>query len=124
MKQIKARRAGKSAPTALSPRNLVLAGLGAAVLARREGLKTLDRLDARSRSLRAKIKAETGSAGSRLFKLAGDLRTRIESIGQPLLQRFEGLLGRAKPRRSVKRAAVRRPRAAGRPAARKSVRSR
>jgi hypothetical protein len=124
MKQIKARRAGKPAPTVLSPRNLVLAGLGAAVLARRESLKTLSRLDARSRRLRAQISAEAGAAGSRLSQLADSLRSRIETLGQPLLKRFEGLFGRAKQGRSVKRAAVRRPRATGRPAARKSVRSR
>lgn len=124
MKQIKARRAGKPAPTALSPRTLVLAGLGAAVLARREGLKTLDRLDARSRRLRTRISNEAGAAGSRLSKLASGLRARIEAVGQPLLQRFEGLLGRAKPARATKRANVRRPRATGRPAAPKPARKR
>lgn len=115
MKQIKARRAARPAKTELNPRNLVLAGLGVAVIARREGRSLLARIDARGRRLAERVQREAGAAGGRAAELVDQVRNRIEQVSQPVIARVETLLGRtakAKGKPTAKRAAKKRTRRA------------
>ncbi|WP_395794911.1 hypothetical protein [Aquimonas sp.] len=83
MKQIKARRHNQPAPSLLSARDLVLAGLGVVAIARRNGLKTLSTLDARRRNLSERVQLELGAVGSRIGEVLDSARTRI-GTRQPL----------------------------------------
>jgi hypothetical protein len=119
MKQIKARRTGNPSPSLLSARDLVLAGVGAAAIARRKGSKSLSTLEARRRQLVQRIQQQASTIGERITDIAGSLRAQVESVAQPAIHQFESLLSRfgANTRGSTKRSAARR-----RPTARKSVR--
>ena len=123
MKQIKARRTGKPAPSLLSARDLALASVGAAVIARREGLKTLSTLDTRRRQLGKRIQTEAKAIGERITEAADSLRAQVETAAQPAIQQFESLLSRVgvSSRGKAKSSTGRRTRVA-KPAARKSVR--
>ncbi len=122
MKQIKARRVAQPAKAELSPRNLVLAGLGMAAIARREGRGLLARIDARGRRIAELVQLEAGAASGRVVELAEQVRSRVEQASQPVIARVEKLLKRApkaKRKTATKRAPARR---AAKPAARKSTR--
>jgi hypothetical protein len=122
MKQIKARRLNQPAPSLLSARDLMLAGLGVVAIARRNGLKTLSTLDARRRKLSERVQLELGAVGSRIGEVVDSARTRIESAAEPVYARVEGVLarfGKAK-RAPAKRSSSRRTSA--KPAARKAAR--
>lgn len=122
MKQIKARRVAQPAKAELNSRNLVLAGLGVAAIARREGRSLLARIDARGRRLAERAQREAGAAGGRAAELVDQVRHRIEQVSQPVIARVEALLGRtakAKRKPAAKRASAHR---AAKPAARKRTR--
>lgn len=124
MKQIKARRVAQPAKAELTPRNLVLAGLGVAVIARRESRGLLARIDARSRRIAERVQLEAGAASGRVVELAEQVRSRVEQASQPVIARFEKLLNRApkaKRKPAAKRAQARR--AAAKPVAKKRTRS-
>jgi hypothetical protein len=124
MKQIKARRVAQPAKAELTPRNLVLAGLGVAVIARRESRGLLARIDARSRRIAERVQLEAGAASGRVVELAEQVRSRVEQASQPVIARVEKLLNRApkaKRKPATKRAPVRR--AAAKPVAKKRTRS-
>lgn len=124
MKQIKARRVAQPAKAELTPRNLVLAGLGVAVIARRESRGLLARIDARSRRIAERVQLEAGAASGRVVELAEQVRSRVEQASQPVIARVEKLLNRA-PKAKRKPAAKRAParRAAAKPVAKKRTRS-
>ncbi|MBE5315449.1 MAG: hypothetical protein H4O13_08620 [Xanthomonadales bacterium] len=124
MKQIKARRVAKPAKAELTPRNLTLAALGVAAIARREGRGLLGRIENRSRRLAERVQLEAGAASGRVVELAEQVRSRVEQASKPLIARVEKLLGRTlkgttKRKPAAKRAPARR---AVKPAARKSTR--
>lgn len=122
MKQIKARRVAKPAKAELTPRNLTLAALGVAAIARREGRGLLGRIENRSRRLAERVQLEAGAAGGRVVELAEQVRSRVEQASKPLIARVEKLLNRA-PKAKRKPAAKRAPaRRTAKPAARKSTR--
>ena len=124
MKQIKARRVAQPAKAELTPRNLVLAGLGVAVIARRESRGLLARIDARSRRIAERVQLEAGAASGRVVELAEQVRSRVEQASQPVIARVQTLLKRApkaKRKPATKRAQARR--AAAKPAAKKRTRS-
>ena len=124
MKQIKARRVTPAPKAELSPRTLMLAGLGVAAIARREGRSLIARIDSSSRQIAERVQLEVGAAGGRAVELAEQVRSRVEQASQPVIARVEKLLGRtlkgkAKRKPAAKRAPARR---AAKPAARKSTR--
>jgi hypothetical protein len=124
MKQIKARRVTQASKAELSPRTLMLAGLGVAAIARREGRSLIARIDSGSRQIAERVQLEVGAASGRAVELAEQVRSRVEQASQPVIARVEKLLGRtlkgkAKRKPAAKRAPARR---AAKPAARKSTR--
>jgi hypothetical protein len=122
MKQIKARRINQPAPSLLSARDLMLAGLGVVAIARRSGLQTLTALYARRRDLSERVQLELGAVGGRIGEAFDSARTRIETAAEPMYARVEGVLarfGKAK-HTPAKRSASRR--AGVKPAARKAAR--
>jgi hypothetical protein len=124
MKQIKARRVTQASKAELSPRTLMLAGLGVAAIARREGRSLIARIDSGSRQIAERVQLEVGAAGGRAVELAEQVRSRVEQASQPVIARVEKLLGRTlKGKTKRKPAAKRAPaRRATKPAARKSTR--
>lgn len=122
MKQIKARRINQPAPSLLSARDLMLAGLGVVAIARRSGLRTLSTFDARRRVLSERVQLELGAVGGRIGEVVDSARARIEAAAEPVYARVEGVLarfGKAK-RTPAKRSDSRR--AGAKPAARKAAR--
>lgn len=123
MKQIKARRVAQPAKAELNPRNLVLAGLGVAAMARRESRGLLARIENRGRRIAERVQREAGAAGGRVIELAEQVRNRVEQASQPVIARVETLLKRApkaKRKPAAKRAPVRR--ASAKPVAKKRTR--
>lgn len=123
MKQIKARRVAQPAKAELNPRNLVLAGLGVAAIARREGRGLLSRIENRSRRIVERVQLEAGAASGRVVELAEQVRSRVEQASQPVIARVQTLLKRApkaKLKTATKRAQARR--AAAKPVAKKRTR--
>ena len=121
MKQIKARRINQPAPSLLSARDLMLAGLGVVAIARRSGLKSLTALDARRRNLSERVQLELGAVGGRLGDVVDSARARIEAAAAPVSVRVEGLLARfGKAKRAPAKRSGRR--AGAKPAARKAAR--
>lgn len=124
MKQIKARRVTQASKAEFSPRTLMLAGLGVAAIARREGRSLIARIDSSSRQIAERVQLEVGAAGGRAVELAEQVRSSVEQASQPVIARVEKLLGRtlkgkAKRKPAAKRAPARR---VAKPAARKSTR--
>jgi hypothetical protein len=74
MKQIKARRVTPASKAELSPRTLMLAGLGVAAIARREGRSLIARIDSGSRQIAERVQLEVGAAGGRAVELAEQVR--------------------------------------------------
>lgn len=128
----KSRTVRNAPPVDATPRHLWLAGLGLAVIARRQSIAAAGNLvrraadarrqavdavaDARStlvdtaQSVRAQVEAGAGEAYGRIETVAGEAFGRIEAAVAPLAARF----GLAKPRRTARRTR--------KPAAKKAVR--
>lgn len=123
MKQIKARRIAQPAKAELNARNLTLAALGVAAIARRESRGLLNRAETRGRRFAERVQLEAGAAGGRVVELAEQVRSRIEQASQPFIARVEKLLGKtvkAKRKPAIKRTPARR--AAAKPVAKKRTR--
>lgn len=117
----KSRTARTAAPVDASPRHLWLAGLGLAVIARRQGQAAAEALvtrlvDARrqavdaviearsnlvdvAQSARAQVEAGATEAYGKIEAVAGEAYGKIETAVAPLAARF----GLAKPRRATRR---------------------
>lgn len=101
------RRTAKSTP--VTPRTVLLAGLGAVVLTRREALRQIEAAAARADALRERADAVANEAGRQVAKL----REQAEAFAGRAQAEFEARFIQAKP-------AARKPRRAARPAARRA----
>jgi hypothetical protein len=124
MKQIKARRITKPVKAELNARNLTLAALGVAAIARRESRGLLGRIETRGRRIAERVQLEAGAAGGRVVELVEQVRSRVEQASQPIIARVETLLGRTSKGKTKRKPAAKRgpARRAAKPAARKSPR--
>lgn len=101
------RRTAKSTP--VTPRTVLLAGLGAVVLTRREAIRRIESAATRAGSLRSQADAVANEAGRKVAKL----REQAEAIADRAQAEFEARFIKAKP-------AARKPRRAARPAAKRA----
>lgn len=101
------RRTAKSTP--VTPRNVLLAGLGAVVLTRREAIRRFETAAARAETLRGRADAVANEAGRKVAKL----REQAEAIADRAQAEFEARFIKARP-------AARKPRRAARPAAKRA----
>lgn len=75
-----------------TPRHLWLAGLGMAVIARREGMAMMSDATQRIGRARAQARATVVQARSNLIAVGGDLRTRLEDGSAQLSHTLEAAL--------------------------------
>jgi len=112
----------RTAPDA-TPRHLWLAGLGLAVLAKRQTVAATAQAVDRARQARRQAVAAVGQAQSKLIETAGELRGQIESgvaqAGRNLESTLAPLIARFKPAKAKR--VVRRGRKPGSKNARRTV---
>lgn len=95
--------------TPVTPRTVLLAGLGAVVITRREALRQLEAAAARVETLRESADAAAIEAGRQVARLRG----QAEAIAERAQAEFEARFIKARP-------AARKPRRAVRPAAKRA----
>ncbi|MCG6118460.1 MAG: hypothetical protein MEQ07_09755 [Aquimonas sp.] len=109
MKQIKARRIAEPAPSLLCPRDLALAGLGVASIARRKGREALSQIKHSRGDIAERVQLELGAAGGRAVELARSARDAASEAAAPLVARAQALFGvSAKPARKPRKPAAKR----------------
>jgi hypothetical protein len=109
MKQIKARRIAEPAPSLLCPRDLALAGLGVASIARRKGREALKAAKQSRGEIAERVQLELGAAGGRAIEIARSARDAATEAAAPLLARVQSLFGaQAKPARKPRKPAGKR----------------
>ena len=109
MKQIKARRIAQPAPSLLCPRDLALAGLGAASIARRKAREALSLAERSRGELAERVQLELGAAGGRAIELARSAREAATDAAAPIVARVQSLFGAsAKPARKPRKPAAKR----------------
>jgi len=120
--------------TEFSPRDFVLAGLGAVSLGRKQALKSIEGLAELPVSLRQRADAAAREAGSRVAKLRKQAKTRLAPVQKQAASfakqaqaefetRFAPVLAKLGAKPKAKRPARKTTRTA-RPAARKATRKR
>lgn len=97
-------RRRRPAPVALSPRAVLLAGLGAASLARKQALRQLADAAANAEALRARADAAAVEAGRQVARL----RKQAAGFAAQAEAEFEARF--LKPKRSPRRSAAKRAR--------------
>lgn len=103
------RRTATTKATPVTPRTVLLAGLGAVVVTRREALRKLEAAAAGVETLRDSADAAAIEAGRQVARLRG----QAEAIAERAQAEFEARFIKAKP-------AARKPRRAVRPAAKRA----
>ena len=102
----------RTAQTPVTPRTVLLAGLGAVVLTRREAVRRMQSAAARTAALRGRADAIASEAGRKVARL----REQAEAIAERAQAEFEArFIKKARP-------AARKPRRAARPAAKRARR--
>lgn len=98
----------RKAKIEVNPRTLLLAGLGAAVLARKQASRSLDTVAGNAGQLRERAEAVAGQAGRQVARL----RTQAEAFAERAQAEFESRFIKGKPAktRRTKRAAAPRSR--------------
>jgi hypothetical protein len=86
-KQIKARRPAAKRPLEIGPRELLLAGLGAVSLTRKQSIKAFDALVAGSGELRSRVGEAVGNASVAVNDGLYAARERVEGAVSPLIER-------------------------------------
>jgi hypothetical protein len=120
--------------TEFTPRDFVLAGLGAVSLGRKQALKSIDGLAELPEALRQRADAAAREAGSRVAKLRKQAKTRLAPVQKQAASfakqaqaefetRFAPVLAKLGAKPKAKRPARKTTRTA-RPAARKATRKR
>jgi len=132
-KQIKARRAAGASKIEIGPRELMLAGLGAVSLTRKQSIRLYGVLVAEGEQLRSRIGNSVGNLSVSVNDGFYSLRERVETAVSPVVERAENAYGVVKgevetrlapvlARFGVKPAAAKRKRpAAKRPAAKRAT---
>lgn len=98
----------RKATIEVNPRNLLLAGLGAAVLARKQARRSFESAAANADQLRERAEAAACEAGRQVARL----RTQAEAFAERAQAEFESrfIAARRAPARRTKRAAAPRSR--------------
>jgi poly(hydroxyalkanoate) granule-associated protein len=96
VKQVKTRRTKPATAAAFGSRELLLAGIGAVSLTRKQGIKLYGSLLEEGRSLQGRANAALNKAGKEISSGIDSARDRIEAAVKPIRGRAEKTLASAK----------------------------